>query len=582
MNDQRILSKYVGAFVDELSRSGVNDVVISPGSRSTPLAMVIANHPTITSWVHVDERSAGFFALGIAKAQKKPVALLCSSGTAGANYYPAVIEAAQSKIPLLILTADRPPELRDNGAPQAIDQNQLFGSFPKWYMEASMPDASQSLIRYIRTVASRASAISLQAPSGPVHLNFPFRDPLVPDLSDETIYQEGRANDEPWVTVPGNSININDLEIASYVEMLMKKKGLIVVGPQEDKGLSDAVRKLSEATGFPIFADPLSNCRDMNNPMVIESYDALLKGESKTLKPEVVIRFGAMPISKAYMQYIDKLEDVHQIVVDEAGWRDPTLNSSHMVVASPFSFCQQLLENLDKDSKRVDYEWSELWQTINKKATDVLLADQSEMFEGHIFKELANLLSEESLLFVGNSMPIRDLDNFFLPKHGSPTIMGNRGANGIDGVVSTALGASVSFDYSVLIIGDLSFYHDMNGLLLGKLYGLNLTIIVMNNDGGGIFSFLPQAEKEHEKHFERLFGTPIGLDYRHAAALYGATFERASSWEEFNELFHASKNHKGLNIIEIPTDRNLNKVLHRDVFSKVSETTSAVLKEFKL
>lgn len=583
MTDGLILSKYVGAFVDELTRAGVSDVVISPGSRSTPLAMVMADHPTLTTWIHVDERSAGFFALGMAKAQKKPVALLCSSGTAGANYYPAVIEAAQSNTPLIVLTADRPHELRDNGAPQAINQNHLFGDFAKWYMEVSMPDAS--LIRYIRTIASRASAISLQAPSGPVHLNFPFRDPLVPDLSDSAIYQEGRANEEPWVRVPESTMMINEHDLSRYMEMLRKKKGLLVVGPQGDERLSDAVIQLAHETGFPVLVDPLSNCRNNRDPFIIESYDAFLKGESKTkLKPEVVLRFGAMPISKAYMKYIDQLENVQQIVVDEKGWRDPTLTNTDMLVASPSAFCAQLLGEFQKEPKvGFGKEWLELWKTINDTTIDVLLtAHKDEMFEGNVFRELNHLLSENSLLFVGNSMPIRDLDSFFIPQHGSPDVMGNRGANGIDGVVSTALGASVSYESTVLVIGDLSFYHDMNGLLLAKLYGLNMTIIVVNNDGGGIFSFLPQAEKEHEKHFEHLFGTPIGLDYEHTAALYGATFDRATSWESFRTLFENAKNHNGLSIIEVPTDRNLNKTLHKDVFSMVSDATRSILKEYKL
>lgn len=583
MTDQLILAKYVGAFVDELSRAGIADVVISPGSRSTPLAMVMADHPSITTWIHVDERSAGFFALGMAKAQQKPVALLCSSGTAGANYYPAVIEATQSKIPLIVLTADRPHELRDNGAPQAINQNRLFGEFPKWFMDVSMPNANEGSINYIRTVASRAASVSLHAPAGPIHLNFPFRDPLVPDLSLPTLYKDGREGNEPWVKVPESNMVINDTHLSNYANALKGKKGIIVVGPQEDKNLSPLIYKLAKQLAYPVLADPLSKCRNPKEPLLIEGYDAFLKGDIiNALTPDVVLRFGAMPVSKAYMKYIQQLVGVQQIIVEESGWRDPTLSSTDMIIASPSSFCNQLLNVLeDEVKKESSSEWIEMWQAINDKTIDVLLtAYEDTMFEGNVFRELAHLIAEETLLFVGNSMPVRDLDNFFIPRESSLIAMGNRGANGIDGVVSTAIGASVSYESTVLVIGDLSFYHDMNGLLLAKLYNLDMTIVVVNNDGGGIFSFLPQGEKEHEKHFEHLFGTPIGLDYEHAASLYGAQFSRAANWEEFRSMFVASQKQKGLNIIEINTDRVLNKTLHREVFSMVSNATAPLLKEY--
>ena len=575
MTDQEILSSYVGSFVDELVRSGVKQAVISPGSRSTPIAMVMAEHPSLNVWVHVDERSAGFFALGIAKAQKEPVALLCSSGTAGANYYPAVIEAAQSKVPLIVLTADRPHELRDNGAPQAINQINLFGDYPKWFMEMSLPDSSSDLTRYIRTAASRASSVSSDAPAGPVHLNFPFRDPLIPDLSYLDLFSNGREDNQPWVSVPEQVRVLKEETIQQYADRLSGKKGIIVVGPQESEELATSVFSLANELGYPVLADPLSNCRRTDEPLLVESYDAFLRGEvNPDLYPDVILRFGAMPVSKAYMLFVKQLGDTRSIVVDEAGWRDPTLFSTDMLSVSPVQFADALRRAV-KGEDHINSQWIDKWQEINAKTLDVLTSlDTEELFEGHVFSELSGMMRSDELLFVGNSMPIRDLDNFFYPIDHSPKVMGNRGANGIDGIVSTALGASTAFPFSVLVIGDLSFYHDMNGLLLAKLHQLNLTVIVVNNDGGGIFSFLPQ--REQETHFEQLFGTPLGLDYEHTASLYGASFDRVTNWEDFRSAFINSRKVKGLSIIEVPTDRDTNLSLHREVFAKVKHITKGV------
>ncbi|WP_347549182.1 2-succinyl-5-enolpyruvyl-6-hydroxy-3-cyclohexene-1-carboxylic-acid synthase [Pseudalkalibacillus hwajinpoensis] len=577
MTDQEILSNYVGAFVDELFRSGVKHVVISPGSRSTPLAMIMAEHPSLKVWVHVDERSAGFFALGIAKARREPVALLCSSGTAGANYYPAVIEAAQSRVPLIVLTADRPHELRDNGAPQAINQLKLFGDFPKWFMEMAVPDSSPDLIRYIRTTASRAASVSAMAPAGPVHLNFPFRDPLIPDLSYSGLFSDGRVNNEPWVSVPEHTTMLNEEAITYYANLVESKKGVIVVGPQENPELADFIFKLADALQFPVLADPLSKCRIPGEPLLISSYDALLRGEvASELHPDVILRFGAMPVSKAYMLFIKDLTDAVQVVVDENGFRDPTLMSSDMPSVTPIRFAKSLLSVIERNTS--NGRWIEKWQALNAKAIGLLSSyEEEELFEGSVFRELSKLMQADQLLFVGNSMPIRDLENFLLPENNSPEVMGNRGANGIDGIVSTALGASVSYSSSVLVIGDLSFYHDMNGLLLAKLYDLNMTIIVVNNDGGGIFSFLPQ--RQYDKHFEQLFGTPLGLDYEHTANLYGASFDRVSNWGEFRSAFQGSTAQRGLSIIEVPTDRQVNIMLHKKVFASINEATSRVSKE---
>ncbi|WP_273853215.1 2-succinyl-5-enolpyruvyl-6-hydroxy-3-cyclohexene-1-carboxylic-acid synthase [Guptibacillus spartinae] len=579
MTDQEILSSYVGSFVDELVRSGVKHAVVSPGSRSTPLAMMMAEHPLLKVWMHIDERSAGFFALGMAKAHQEPVALLCSSGTAGANYYPAVIEAAQSNVPLIVLTGDRPHELRDNGAPQAIDQIKLYGDYVKWFMEMAMPSSSPDLNRYVRTAASRATAVSSSVPAGPVHLNFPFRDPLIPDLAYSGLFSEGRADHSPWVKATDHLRMLSEEVIAEYANKLVGKKGIIVVGPQDSEELAEPLFALAEKLGYPVLADPLSKCRHSDSPNLIEGYDAFLRGDvDSLLYPEVVIRFGAMPVSKAFMLFMKKVASPVQIVVDERGWRDPTLASSDMLTVSPVSFVNSLLPTVGRTGFN-ETDWLEKWNAVNQTTLPLLHKDLDSdgLFEGHVFRELGKLMSAGELLFVGNSMPIRDMENFFLPENSRPTVMGNRGANGIDGIISTAIGASTAYSSSVLVIGDLSFYHDMNGLLLAKLYEINLTVIVVNNDGGGIFSFLPQREQSN--HFEQLFGTPHGLNYEHAAALYEASFERISNWNEFREAYVKSQNHHGLSIIEVPTDRDANLLLHREMFAKVSKETAIVLQE---
>ncbi|MCA0171481.1 2-succinyl-5-enolpyruvyl-6-hydroxy-3-cyclohexene-1-carboxylic-acid synthase [Bacillus sp. RAR_GA_16] len=580
MTDQEILSSYVGSFVDELVRSGIRHAVVSPGSRSTPLAMMMAEHPLLKVWMHIDERSAGFFALGMAKAHQEPVALLCSSGTAGANYYPAVIEAAQSNVPLIVLTGDRPHELRDNGAPQAIDQIKLYGDYVKWFMEMAMPSSSPDLIRYVRTAASRATAVSSSVPAGPVHLNFPFRDPLIPDLTYSGLFSDGRDDHSPWVKATDHLRGLSEDVVAEYANKLVGKKGIIVVGPQESEELAEPLFSFAEKLGYPVLADPLSKCRHTNSPNLIEGYDAFLRGDvDSLLYPEVVIRFGAMPVSKAFMLFMKKVACPVQIVVDERGWRDPTLSSTDMLTVSPVSFVNSLLPTVG----RMDFNemhWLDKWKAVNQTTLQLLHEDLDTegLFEGHVFRELGKVMSSRELLFVGNSMPIRDMENFFLPGNSRPTVMGNRGANGIDGIISTAIGASTAYSSSVLVIGDLSFYHDMNGLLLAKLYEINLTVIVVNNDGGGIFSFLPQREQNH--HFEHLFGTPHGLNYEHTAALYDASFERISNWDEFKEAYVKSQKHHGLSIIEVPTDRDANLFLHREMFAKVSKETASVLQEY--
>ncbi len=594
------LYAYTGAFVDELRRAGIRHAVVCPGSRSTPLALSLAQQSGVRVWMHVDERSAGFFALGMAKRLQEPVALLCTSGTAAANFYPAVIEAHLTHVPLLVLTADRPHELRENGAPQAIDQNRLYGAHIKWYLEAALPEATNESLRYIRTLADRAVALARAVPSGPVHLNFPLREPLTPEPGPlmpieqrDANAWDGRPNDAPYTLVSDAPLAGPSADaLAELLATLSATpRGLIVVGPQYDTNLVEPLLLLARTLGYPLLADPLSQLRvpqsHAHQATLITSYDAFLRSDAfvEQYAPEIVLRFGAMPTSKPLLLYLKRHAACRQIIIDGNGdWNEPTQLAGEMLHTDPVAFCRDLrvactFNRREKSGMLMPSlsEWESLWRHTEAQTRQTLsdaMQALPERFEGRIFMELAQLLPEDAILFAGNSMPVRDLDTFFWGGAGAIQVAGNRGANGIDGVVSTALGMSAAAatahhgERAVLVIGDLSFYHDLNGLLAARLHHLDLTIILVNNDGGGIFSFLPQAG--YPEHFEQLFGTPTGLDFSHAVNMYGGRFQRVQTWDAFRHAIQASWQDGGLHVIEVPTERAANVLLHRKLWQKVN------------
>lgn len=572
MNHQKTLTAYTAAFVDELTRVNIKHAIISPGSRSTPISMLMVKHPDIQVHMNIDERSAAFFGLGLAKATREPVALVCTSGTAAANYYPAIIEAHYSRVPLVVITADRPHELREVGAPQAIDQIHLYGKYVKWFSDMSIPEMEDSSIQYVRNIAKRASFTARNSPSGPVHLNFPVREPLVP-IMDSDFFQIGRGErifesnfESGRATASIEAIKQITKEVKSH------KKGIIICGEIHDESFANAVNKLSEKLQYPILADPLSQLRtESSSPAVIDCYDTFLRVEEvvQTYQPELIIRFGTMPVSKALTLFIKRSKESPHIVVDGGnGWREPTGLATHMVYSDETIFCLQLADQIEEQEQS---EWFSNWMLMNTQTKKVLESVQTDtsMNEGKVFAELINLIPSNSFLFVGNSMPIRDCDTFFHSNESKATVMANRGANGIDGIISTALGVSVAGQPTILVLGDLSFYHDMNGLLAAKMLKLNLTIIVINNDGGGIFSFLPQSAEEH--YFEELFGTPHGLDFSNAVHMYGGKFARAENWEQFRSACKQAFTSEGLNVIEVVTQRQENVELHRNLMNDVSQ-----------
>lgn len=571
MNWTEQLTRYVCNFVDELARSGMEHVVISPGSRSTPLALAFAEHIGIKEWVLVDERSAAFFALGLAKSTGKPVAMICTSGTASANYYPAVIEAYYSQVPLIVLTADRPHELRDVDAPQAIDQMNMYGDYTKWFHEMALPESSPRMLDYARSKAARAVHTSI-AESGPVHLNFPFREPLGLDFELDGIW--GTGTDESFYPVVGGQRGLEKAERTLLLQELQDlKKGLLVAGPGIDPETAKALLQLANQWQLPILADPLSQLRQVpgtNLSAVIETYDALFKTDTmrKKLKPDFIIRFGAMPVSKTYRFFVEEHAEVKQyIVTDRLNFREPTGNRTSFIQAEPKKFAHQLegiLTEIDADS-----EWLSIWRNYNTEAKRILSRNDDSFTEGTVVLELTKQIPRQSVLFSGNSMAIRDLDTFMFSGNETFRVLANRGANGIDGVISSACGVAASGQRTTLLIGDLSFYHDMNGLFAAKHYQLPLTIVLINNGGGGIFSFLPQANDQ--SHFEALFGTPLELDFAHAAALYGASYVKPDNAIDFAHALSMSYDHEGLSIIEVCTDRHENEQWHRSKWQEVNE-----------
>ncbi|MDC3412398.1 2-succinyl-5-enolpyruvyl-6-hydroxy-3-cyclohexene-1-carboxylic-acid synthase [Aquibacillus sp. 3ASR75-11] len=570
MDHTESLTRYVANFVDELFKNGLTDVVISPGSRSTPLAMTFAEHPHVTHWVNMDERSAAFFALGMAKKENRPVALVCTSGTAAANYFPGIVEAHYSRVPLLVLTADRPNELRDVGAPQAINQLNMYGNYSKWFHEMASPDGDPMMLRYVRRSAARAYTTSNMGNPGVVHLNFPFREPLIPDFSIEDLWEGERESFTPHTI---GKRGLAEYQLDRFFSLLSTcQKGVIVCGPQTEQKLVEAILLLSEKWNIPVLADPLSQLRTgpYRKENVIESYDAILKSGSvrENVRPDFIIRFGAMPVSKPYLFYVKENSDVVQFVVEaEEGYREPAGNKTEFVITDPVAFCYQLLEGENPNS--FSPFWLETWKKLNEIATEHILTESADtpLTEGHAVTHLMRVIPDQSTVYVGNSMPIRDVDTFMLRSEKQLFVFGNRGVNGIDGITSSALGAASHGERVTLLIGDLSFFHDMNGLLVGKQYHIPLTIVLINNNGGGIFSFLPQSE--HQKHFEVLFGTPMDIELEKAVVMYGGFYQNPATWQEYEEALQKSYQTPGLSVIEINTNRSENVDWHKQKWNQI-------------
>ena len=569
------------ALVEELSRCGVEHACIAPGSRSAPLALAFWNEPGIRVWSHVDERCAGFFAVGLAQQSDRPVAVLTTSGTAAANVHPAVAEASEARVPLIVLTADRPPELRARGAGQTIDQLKLYGSAVRWFCELGAAEADDPGLLHFRSSAARAFAEAIGTPPGPVHLNVPLRDPLSPTPEPDSVAArqelalEGRATRAPLTSVR-HAERLPDAELlAGLAEAIAQApRGLVLAGRQRDPAIAGPVVALSQAAGYPILAEPTSQLRAGEHDLssIIAFYDALLRNPPPELRPELVIRIGDMPTSKALRGWLAANTDCRQIVIDpDGGWNEPTWTAEQMLRVEPGPLARLLADSIEQ---RGESDWLSAWRSAERVAAEIveefLESLGGELFEPQVYRKIAPLLPADSTVYVASSMPVRDLETFF-PKLPRPLrFLANRGANGIDGLISSGLGAAaVSGGRTFVLTGDLGLYHDMNGLLAFRRLGVDATLLVMNNGGGAIFDFLPIAE--HRDGYEELFATPTRLDPSAVAALYGLPFTRIDSYDTLDGAL------AGPGLVEVPLDRARNVELHRALHERVSAAVAGAL-----
>ena len=596
------MNEYIAALVDEFYQLGVRHAVFSPGSRSTTMAMLFKEHEGFETYMNIDERSASFMALGIAKAHKEPTVLVCTSGSAVAHYLPAVLEAQYSGVPLIVLSADRPHTLLHVGAPQTVDQHKIFGTAVNYYEELAVPQEAH-YYTYPRQVARKAYMKAMDTKKGPVHINVPLFEPLVPELS-RNHFEAGRSS---FKVVKPNYRGVfgcdnrkklphinNAVDIAhgndgtNEINDLFERyeRILILAGPQIDIDEANTIHSFGAALQAPILADPLSNVRrrynsadnqsnkegiDTNN-VVISTYDAVLAGQAlwHELKPDCVIQFGQIVVSKRVQQMIASWTDVEYIEVNPTmDSMNPTGKTTIHMQASIDVFTHLYGKNNNSDTYL--NIWRRLEQAGKKQLSTAI--DEPHCFEGRTIRELQKKIPEDGQIFVANSMTIRDFDYFWFSGESKAVLYGNRGVNGIDGTISTALGLAVNGRPTYLVTGDLSLFHDLNGLAVAKTHNLNLTIILHNNDGGGIFEYLPQ---KGTKHFDYLFSTSQGLDYSGAAKLYGCGYTKISSPDELSSVLAKIGQESGVHIIEIPTNREYSRELHKK-YTKVSVDMEALL-----
>lgn len=542
------MNEYIASLVDELYQLGVRYAVFSPGSRSTTLAMLFQSHGGFHTYMNIDERSAGFMALGIAKAQGEPAVLVCTSGSALTHYGPAVVEAKHSGVPMIILSADRPYTLQQVGAPQTIDQQKYFGTAVNYYEELSVPSESH-YYTYPRQVARRAYLKANDHKLGPVHINVPLFEPLVPNREEE-YFKQGRSA-KPFRLVKYQ-------EIASLASLLNGKQVLILGGPTVTN--PKAVVDFADRIGAVVIGDPLSNLRQYEG--VISTYDAFLAHHERweELRPDVVIQLGQIPVSKRIQQWMGTLTDIDYITVSpNADVVNPSLTTTIHVMASVDVFLWEMSLGI---SVAQDLEYVRVWQQIESNSREQLdkVQEEPNLFEGRTIHMLQHIMPDEGQLLVANSMSIRDMDYFWATGRSQAMVYGNRGTNGIDGTVSTALGLSTNGKPTVMLTGDLSFFHDMNGLAIGKTQGMNLTIILHNNDGGGIFQYLPQKGTDD---FDYLFNTPQGIDYSGLATMYGLDYVKVTTNAELEQAMQHYIGTEGIHLIEVPTSKEISRELHK-------------------
>jgi 2-succinyl-5-enolpyruvyl-6-hydroxy-3-cyclohexene-1-carboxylate synthase len=563
------------AFAEELARCGLRHAVLSPGSRSTPLALALWRQPEIETTVIVDERSAAFFALGAAQASGVPVAILCTSGSAAANFHPAVCEADHSAVPLLVLTADRPPELRGVGAGQAIDQLKLYGSSVRWFCEVGTHEADDDGLLHYRSTACRAFAVARgDSRPGPVHLNFPFREPLAPLPEDGAVTAADPLALNGRDGRPLTAVTPIDMEPSQFLLDEVAKHiaeadiGVIVAGRQLDPELREPVAHLARVAGFPILAEPTSQlrCGPHDRSYAVTAYDLLLRDEGfrETASPDLVLRFGEMPTSKPLRSWLAE-SGADQIVVDPlGGWNEPSRRAAALLRADPTELAAGWAARLGED-RPAPAMWLEA-ERAAREAIEDELGQMDSLSEPALQLALGSAYADGELIYTASSMPIRDQEAFLPSSETDATFLCNRGTNGIDGLISSGIGAArATGKPTTIVTGDLGLLHDIGGLATLRDVSTPVRIVVIDNDGGGIFHFLPQEQALSESEFEALLGTPRGVDVAKAATLFDLPYRRLASFNDLPDVLP-----DGTCLIEVKTDRQANTALHRRLAERVA------------
>ena len=554
--------------MDEWVRAGLAHAVVAPGSRSTPLALALAARPELALHVHHDERAAAFLALGIGAASGRPAVLVCTSGTAAVELHPAVVEAHQAAVPMLVVTADRPPELRRVGAPQTVEQTALYGEAVRWSAEPGPPVAATA--GTWRSLASRAVIETMDHPAGagPVHLNLGFREPLVGEPAE---LPPARPGGEPWHRGGGHRTAVDRTGTRLLEHLLDRPRGVIVAG--EGAGEPATVLALAEATGWPVLADPRARCR-LDHPAVICHADAILRDRAaaEALRPEVVLRLGEPPASKVLGAWLAASGAEQVVIARDARWFDPDRTAAAVLRVDPSAAAHALSCVIAHPQ---DPAWSGRWaraEAAASAAVERVLADRAELTEPAVARILCGRLGLDDTLVVSSSMPVRDVEWF--GGRIDARVRANRGANGIDGVLSTGVGVALAGrggpGRTAVLIGDVAFLHDTNALLGLAGRGVDLLVVVVDNDGGGIFSFLPQATALPAERFERLFGTPHGVDLAALCAAHGIACTTVDGAAGLGAAIDAARREGGVRVLRVPTERTANVAVHRSIDEAVA------------
>jgi 2-succinyl-5-enolpyruvyl-6-hydroxy-3-cyclohexene-1-carboxylate synthase len=574
-------SVWSSILVETFKRLGLKTAIICPGSRSTPLAVAFARLDGVEAIPVLDERSAAFFALGIAKRSGLPVALVCTSGTAGANFYPAIIEARESRVPLLVLTADRPPELRDCHSGQTIDQLKLYGNYPNWQTELAVPSLEMSQLRYLRQMGMYAWERSLFPVPGVVHLNIPFRDPLAP-IPDGSSSESLASQFEPEEFFSNCSLTSSPSLPHSLPPSLPHSlphwpsgdRGIIIAGiaqPQSAKDYVRAIALLAQTYKFPVLAEGLSPVRNYAdlNPYLISTYDVILRHSqlAQELTPKIAIQVGELPTSKELRTWLEATQPQRWIIDSSHHNFDPLHGNSTHLRLSVEQLAATIFSSPSSPSSPSSYlaRWCEL-EVKARQAIDLLMAETDWLFEGKAAWLISQTLPSATPVFIANSMPVRDVESFWVPNNSRIVPGFNRGANGIDGTLSTALGIAHHQQSSIILTGDLALLHDTNGFLLKNKFVGHLTIILINNNGGGIFESLPISK--FDPPFEEFFATPQNVDFARLCETYKVEYELITSWQHLQKLL-SSLPVAGIRVLELRTDRKLDAKWRRDNLGKL-------------